>query len=83
MLTFEKGFEGHINITTDAWTSPNHCAYAAICIHMEQKGQPLSMLLDIIKVAKVCRLGLLTDGEQLAVSLCLVAFWCQSSCCHC
>jgi hypothetical protein len=42
-----------INFTTDAWTSPNHRAYIALCIHLEQKGRPFSMVLDIIEVAEV------------------------------
>ena len=37
---------------TDAWTSPNHKAYIAITVHFENKGVPVSMLLDIVEVAR-------------------------------
>ena len=36
---------------TNTWTSPNHKAYVAITIHFENKGKPISMLLDIVEVA--------------------------------
>ena len=41
-----------MNFATDAWTSPNNKAYVAITIHFEEKGVPISMLLDIIEVAR-------------------------------
>ena len=34
----------------DAWTSPNHKAYVAIKVHFENKGVPVSMLLDVVEV---------------------------------
>ena len=37
---------------TDAWTSPNHKAYIAVTVHFENKGVPVSMLLDIVEVAR-------------------------------
>ena len=37
---------------TDAWTSPNHKAFVAVTVHFEKDGIPVSMLLDIIEVAK-------------------------------
>ena len=37
----------------DAWTSPNHRAFIAFSVHLEHKGVPLSMLLDVVEVAKV------------------------------
>ena len=37
---------------TDAWTSPNQRAYIAITVHLEHKGEPVSLLLDIVEVAK-------------------------------
>jgi hypothetical protein len=48
-----KEYPGRLSFTTDAWTSPNHKAYVAISVHMEHKGQPLSMILDLVEVAKV------------------------------
>jgi hypothetical protein len=41
-----------LNFATDAWTSPNHRAYVAVTIHFEEKGLPVSMLLDIVQVAQ-------------------------------
>jgi hypothetical protein len=40
-----------LNFTTDAWTSPNNKAYVAVTVHFEDKGVPMSMLLDIVEVA--------------------------------
>ena len=40
-----------MNFATDAWTSPNNKAYVAITVHFEDKGVPMSMLLDIVEVA--------------------------------
>ncbi|KAG1747949.1 uncharacterized protein EDB91DRAFT_1048218, partial [Suillus paluster] len=45
---------GHLHFTTDAWTSPNHCAFVAWTVHLEYEGKMFSFLLDIIEVAKVC-----------------------------
>jgi hypothetical protein len=36
----------------DAWTSPNHKAYIAITVHFEQNGKPISVLLDLVEVAR-------------------------------
>ena len=36
----------------DAWTSPNHKAFVAFTIHMEHEGEPISMLLNLLEVAK-------------------------------
>ena len=52
MLTFKKNYDGRLNFATDAWTSPNQRAYVAITVHLEHKGEPISMLLDIVEVAK-------------------------------
>ena len=41
-----------MSFATDAWTSPNQWAYVAITIHLEHNREPLSMLLDIVEVAK-------------------------------
>jgi len=41
-----------LNFATDAWTSPNNKAYVAITVHLEVNGVPISMLLDIVEVAR-------------------------------
>jgi len=48
-----KEHKGALSFATDAWTSPNHHAYIAITVYFETKGQPVSLLLDMVKVAKV------------------------------
>ncbi|KAG2034882.1 hypothetical protein BDR03DRAFT_935082 [Suillus americanus] len=48
-----QNYDGELNFGTDAWTSPNHRAYIAISMHLEHEGQPFSMILDIVEVAKV------------------------------
>ena len=52
MLTFKKNYDVRLNFATDAWTSPNQRAYVAITVHLEHKGEPISMLLDIVEVSK-------------------------------
>jgi hypothetical protein len=44
--------EGSLSFATDAWTSPNHKAFVAVTVHFEQNGIPVSMLLDLVEVAK-------------------------------
>ena len=46
-------YEGEINFTMDAWTSPNHYAYIAITAHFQHQGQPMAIVLDVVKVAQV------------------------------
>ena len=46
-------YDGKINFATDAWTSPNHYAYVALTAHLEAKEAPLSIVLDVVEVAKV------------------------------
>jgi hypothetical protein len=57
-----KEYEGRLSFATDAWTSPNQRAYVAITVHLENKGEPISMLLDIVEVAKS------HTGENLAAA---------------
>jgi hypothetical protein len=52
ILTIEKDYDGRLNFATDAWTSPNQRAYVAITVHLEHQGEPVSLLLDIVEVAK-------------------------------
>ena len=49
---FQKNYDSHLNFSTDAWTSPNQRAFVAIMVHLEHKGEPISLLLDIVEVAK-------------------------------
>ena len=46
-------YPGRLSFATDAWTSPNHRSFVAITIHLELKGKPLRMLLDLVELAKV------------------------------
>jgi hypothetical protein len=52
-LTGVKEYHGELSFATDAWTSPNHRAFVAITVHLEQDGKPLCMVLDIVEVATV------------------------------
>jgi len=52
-LHVPKEHEGALSFATNACTSPNHCAYIAITVHVETKGQPVNLLLDLVEVAKV------------------------------
>ena len=45
-------YEGQLNFATDAWTSPNHKAFVAFTVHFAHEGVPVSMLLDLVEVAK-------------------------------
>ena len=42
--------EAALSFAMDAWTLPNHKAYIAIMVHFENKGAPVSMLLDVVEV---------------------------------
>lgn len=46
-------YDGDLNFQTDAWTSPNHKAYVGITVTMEVNGELLTMVLDVVEVAKV------------------------------
>ncbi|KAG1730510.1 uncharacterized protein EDB91DRAFT_1239076 [Suillus paluster] len=46
-------YEGELNFAMDAWTSPNHKAFMAESVHLEHKGKPVAMILDIVEVPKV------------------------------
>ena len=48
-----QDYDGALNFATDAWTLPNHQAYIAVTVHLEQDGKPLSLLLDVVEVAEV------------------------------
>ncbi|TDL28987.1 hypothetical protein BD410DRAFT_682605, partial [Rickenella mellea] len=44
--------DGALSFGTDAWTSPNHKAFIAVTSHFEIDGSPISLLLDLVEVAK-------------------------------
>ena len=41
-----------MSFATDAWMSPNHKAYVTVTVHFEENGVPISMLLDLVEVAR-------------------------------
>ena len=45
--------DGKLHFATDAWTSPNYCAFVVVMIHFEHKESPICMILDVVEVAKV------------------------------
>ncbi|KAJ3513595.1 hypothetical protein NLJ89_g2859 [Agrocybe chaxingu] len=49
---FVRAHDGTLSFATDAWTSPNHKAFIALTIHLEHDGVPISLLLDLVEVAK-------------------------------
>lgn len=48
-----RDYEGKISFATDAWTSPNHRAFVAVTAHLKVRGEPISLLLDLVEVAEV------------------------------
>jgi hypothetical protein len=46
-------YDGKLNFATNAWSSPNHKAFVAVSVHLEHNGEPISMVLDVVEVAKV------------------------------
>ncbi|KAG6904949.1 hypothetical protein DXG01_006071, partial [Tephrocybe rancida] len=42
--------DGKLSFQTDAWTSPNHCAYVALVVNFEIKGTPISTILNVVEV---------------------------------
>jgi hypothetical protein len=44
--------DGKLNFVMDCWTSPNHRVFMAMTVHLEIHGDPLCILLDIIKIAR-------------------------------
>ena len=45
-------YKGQLNFATDAWTSPNHKAFVVFTVHFAHEGVPVSMLLNLVEVAK-------------------------------
>ena len=44
---------GCLHFATDAFTSPNHCAFITWMVHLEYEGSMLSFLLDIVELPEV------------------------------
>ena len=55
-------YKGQLNYATDAWTSHNHKVFVAFTVHFAHEGTPVSMLLDLVEVAK------LYSGANLAAA---------------
>jgi len=53
-MAYQK-HDGLLHFATDAWTSPNHRAYILVTVHFEYKGEAISLILDVVEVAKVSR----------------------------
>ena len=51
-MTHYKEYDGELNFATDAWTSPNQKAMVAFTVHFEHQGAPMTMVLDVVEVAK-------------------------------
>ena len=49
-----REYEGDLHFATDAWTSPNHKTYVGITVHFQKDGQSMTLVLDVVEVAKVC-----------------------------
>ena len=65
--------EGELSFATDAWTSPNHRAFIAITVHFEHKGVPMTIILDVVEVAKV-RMMFEKGPELVLKRNCTVSF---------
>ena len=59
---FLKEYDGRLSFAMDAWTSLNQRAFVAITVHLEHRGEPVLMLLDIVEVAQS------HSGDNLAVA---------------
>ena len=53
VATMLRGYDGKLNFTTDAWSSPNHHSFMAFSVHLERAGQLLTFPLDVVEVGKV------------------------------
>jgi len=46
-------YDGKLSFTTDAWSLPNHKTFVAVSVHFEHNREPVSMVLDVVEVAKM------------------------------
>ncbi|TFY51080.1 hypothetical protein EVG20_g11174 [Dentipellis fragilis] len=47
-----QDYDGDLSFATDAWSSPNHHAFVAFTVHLLWNGELISILLDVVEVAK-------------------------------
>ncbi|KAI6095005.1 hypothetical protein F5141DRAFT_1014150, partial [Pisolithus sp. B1] len=59
-----QSYEGWLSFSTDTWTAPNHKAFAAVMVHLIEKGEVLVMPLDFFEVARV------STHPFLSITLC-------------
>jgi len=50
-----KEHAGLISFATDAWTLLNHLTYVAVTAHLEVRGKPICIVLDVIELPMVRR----------------------------
>jgi hypothetical protein len=67
-LIYAQEYDGDISFATDAWTSPNHYAYVALTAHFETKGQPITIVLDVVEVAKVVLVNYVDGDAEMSTS---------------
>ncbi|KIK24312.1 hypothetical protein PISMIDRAFT_47855, partial [Pisolithus microcarpus 441] len=53
LATKLQSYEGQLSFSTDTWTAPNHKAFAAVTVHLIEKGEALVTPLDFFEVARV------------------------------
>lgn len=97
MLTYRcaQDYDGQLNFTMDAWTSPNHKALVAFAVHLQHEGEPLSFLLDVVEVASshtgnalakafitVLKEFGIQEKVSLYISVDLVTHLVIAACCH-
>ncbi len=46
-------YDRNLNFATDVWTPPNHKVFVAFTVHFEHEGSSISMLLNLVEVAKL------------------------------
>jgi len=77
-------YEGNLNFATDAWTSPNHKSFVAVSVHFEHRGKPMCIILDVVEVAKVTYLLIVSKSilmiklsrtQDIILQLRLHRFW--------
>ncbi|KAL1716416.1 hypothetical protein EV715DRAFT_205342, partial [Schizophyllum commune] len=45
--------DGDLSFVTDMWTSPNHIPYMGTTVTLEHEGEIVTLVLDVVQVAKV------------------------------
>ena len=52
-LTYLKAYKGELNFAMDTWTAPNHHAFFAVTVHLEERGEMSMIPLDIWEIPRV------------------------------